>query len=46
MFRKTIVALVATLALAASFSAANAQRGCVSGEEGLVSAYPAYSQCR
>ena len=46
MFRKTMIALFATLALAASFSAANAQRGCISGEEGVVSAYPSYSVCR
>jgi hypothetical protein len=47
MFKNTMIALFATLVLAASFtSGANAQRNCVGGEEGLVSAYPAYMTCR
>ena len=46
MFKKTMIALFATLVLAVSFAPANAQRGCVSGEESIVSAYPSYSVCR
>jgi hypothetical protein len=45
MFRNTMIALFATLVLAMSFSGANA-RGCVSGEESTISAYPAYAVCR
>ena len=49
MFTKTMIALIAALVLSASFgSFANAQnnsRGCISGEEGYVSALPAYRVC-
>ena len=47
MFRKTMIALFATLVLVASFSAANAQRGCVDlGDAETNSAFPAHSLCR
>jgi hypothetical protein len=47
MFKKTIIALFAALVLTTSFAGgANAQRGCVSGEESIVSAYPAHAVCR
>ena len=47
MFKKSILALIAALVLTASFTSANAQRGCANfSEEGLLSAYPAHSICR
>jgi hypothetical protein len=50
MFRKTIIALLAALALNAAYVSAQAQtggRGCVSStmEEGTLSAYPAWQVC-
>ncbi len=46
MPKNTMIALIAALVLITSFaSGANAQR-CVSGEEGGLSAYPAYMVCR
>ena len=47
MLRNTMIALFAALVLAASFAqGGNAQQNCVSGEDSLVSAYPAYMICR
>ena len=50
MFRKMMIALCASVALAAVFGSAvnaqtNSQERCIRGEESAASAYPAWMQC-